>query len=103
MNTVHEKLNVTCKDDTSTYELICSSYEESIDEIKVRTVVKENELKRGWIGDLYYSTGRSRDIVTGDDTNLIAEDTYKDVLLARVNVWSVEDCVVTWEYTFLKK
>ena len=103
MNTVHEGLNVICKTSDKAYELMCAGYDENLDEIKVRTVVKENELQRGWIGDLYYSTNRSRDIKTGEDTEFIAENTYKDVLLARVNIWDVDDGVVTWEYTFLKK
>lgn len=103
MNTVHEGLYVTCKDSTKVYDLMCSDYDESIDEIKVRTCIKENKLHRGWIGDLHYKTRRSRDIVTGDDTEFISEDTYKDVLLKSVNIWSIDDGIITWEYTFLKK
>lgn len=60
-------------------------------------------MKRGWIGDLSYSTRKSLDIQTGNDTGIIAEDTYKDVLLRSVNILTVDDGVITWEYTFLKK
>lgn len=103
MNTIHEGLNVICKTSDKAYELICASYDENLDEIKVRTVVKESELQRGWIGDLYYSTNRSIDIKTCENTEFVAENTYKDALLARVNIWDVDDGVITWEYTFLKK
>lgn len=103
MNTIHRGLDITCKDSTKMYNLMCSDYDESIDEVKIRTCIKENELCRGWIGDLRYKTRNSREIVTGDDTEFIAEDTYKDVLLKSVKIWSTDDGIVTWEYTFLKK
>lgn len=103
-NTIHENLNIICSDHTKSYEIReCSGYDENIDEIKIRTVVKNNELQRGWIGDLLYSTRKSIDISTGDETGYIAEDTYKDVLLRSVNIWTVDDGIITWEYTFLKK
>lgn len=82
--------------------MFCLDYKENADEIKIETSGKESELRRGWIGDLYYSTGRSRNIVTGANTDLFAEKTYEDVLLAKVNILSINDRVV-WEYTFLKK
>ena len=47
MNTIHRGLDITCKDSTKTYNLMCSDYDENIDEIKIRTCIKENELCRG--------------------------------------------------------
>lgn len=104
-HTIHDGLNIVCKDTTNTYEIKeCSGYDESIDEIKIRTVVKNNELKRGWIGDLSYKTRNSRELVDCNNyTDSFAEDIYKDVLLKSVNIWSMEDEIITWEYTFLKK
>ncbi len=104
MNTIYENLNVICRDESNTYKILeCSGYDESIDEIKIRTVVKNNELKRGWIGDLSYSTGKSIDILTADYVDFVVEDTYQDVLLRSVNIWTIDDGIITWEYTFLKK
>lgn len=105
IHTIHEDLSIICKDDINTYEIKeCTGYDESIDEIKIRTIVKNNELKRGWIGDLSYKTMTSREILDCNNfTNLFAEDTYKDVLLKSVNIWTMDEGTITWEYTFLKK
>lgn len=100
---IHNGLTIFCKDENNIYEIKeCVGYDENIDEIKIRTMVKNTELKRGWTGDLSYKTYDNIDLFDNYNDSF-AEDTYKDVLLRSVNIWSMEDGFITWEYTFLKK
>lgn len=101
-HTIHEYLNVICKNNNNICEIKeCSGYDESVDEIKVRTVVNNNDLKRGWVGDLSYKTIKSSKL-SGENINSFVENTYKDVLLKSVNIFSMDDGIITWEYTFCK-
>lgn len=102
MEAIYEYLEVTCKDKENSFRLLCYGYDESVDEIKIRTNIKETELKRGWIGDLHYSTGKSFNLKS-EELGLKVEDAYKDVLLTSVRIWMIDENVITWEYTFLKK
>ena len=54
------------------------------------------------MGDLSYKTYDNIDLFDNYNDQF-AEDTYKDVLLRSVNIWSMEDGFIIWEYTFLKK
>lgn len=96
-------LKVLCEDDSGKrFEIPCLDYEESYDEIKVRTQFNTTDLKRGWIGNLFYQTQNNKSIETGGNVDEVAERCYINVLLAKVNIWSSDD-VVTWQYTFLKE
>lgn len=102
--TVYKYLQVICLDKSGkTYNILCSDYDESIDEIKVRTDIKNDELQRGWMGNLSYITLNAKDVVTGKDVDKEVEGSYMDVLLKSVNIWTMTDGEITWEYTFLKK
>lgn len=104
MQVVNCRLDVICKDkDDNEYKMFCQNYEESIDEIKVRTQIYTTELRRGWVGDLCYSAWDNRDLETGDRVDLDVTERYKDVLLKSVNVWEIDEGATTWEYTFFKK
>lgn len=100
---IHEGIDIVCKDENNSFKLMCYGYDESVDEIKVRTLIKESELKRGWIGDLQYSTYKSLNPLNGKEFEEKAKEKYKDVLLTNVKIWSMDDNVIIWEYTFLKK
>lgn len=100
---IYEGLEVICKDENNSLKLMCYGYDENIEEIKIRTIIKQNELKRGWIGDLHYSTYKAFNPFNGKELEEKVEDMYKDVLLTNVKIWSIDDNVITWEYTFLKK
>ena len=96
-------LKVLCEDDKGNrFEIPCLDYEENYDEIKVRTQFNTTDLKRGWIGNLFYQTQNNKCLETGSNVDECAEHFYINVLLAKVNIWSSDD-VITWQYTFLKE
>ena len=96
-------LKVICEDDDGErFEIPCLDYEENYDEIKVRTQFNTTDLKRGWIGNLFYQTQNNKCLETGSNVDECAEHFYINVLLAKVNIWSSDD-VITWQYTFLKE
>lgn len=73
------------------------------DKIIVNTEIKNTEIKRGWIGDLWYETTEEIEVTTGKDTGLTYKDCFKDVILISVNPTVDSSNVVAWEYCFLKK
>lgn len=80
------------------------SFEEMGDELIVRTHIKNEDFQRGWIGDLKYILNSGIDFAKGEYTDGTEEDTFKDVLLTKVRIWSCEIReAVIWEYVFLKK
>ena len=96
-------LKVLCEDDKGNrFEIPCLDYEENYDEIKVRTQFNTTDLKRGWIGNLFYQTQNNKCLETGSNVDECAEHFYINVLLAKVNIWASDD-VITWQYTFLKE
>lgn len=102
MNVIHERLKIFCKDNENEYELLFPSFIENNAEIRVKSYAKNNDLYRGWIGDLFYNT-ISKDV--RDIENPIAKDTVelcKDVLLAKINLLNTDNGI-EWEYVFLKK
>ena len=96
---------VTLKDKSGkTFDIWANSYYELGDEINIKTSFRENEIKRGWIGDLSYQTthGYGTDGEKVDDTEVT--DTYTDVLLTSVSIYEAEfNAPIIWEYKFLKK
>lgn len=103
MNAIHDKLKVLCKDTEHEYEILYpEKYKVTNNKIIIRTSVKNSDLRRGWIGDLFCDT-TSRDVC---DYNIIiaqnTEDIYKDVLLAYIDIIDV-DGSICWKYVFLKK
>ena len=104
MNTVYRYLDITCKDASGrdVYFYTCD-YDENIDEINIRSHARSFVLQRGWIGDLTYTTAKAMDLESGKDVEEVVKSEYKDVLLAKITPWSMDDGVITWEYKFLKK
>lgn len=66
------------------------------DEIQIRTnfVDTDESFKRGWVGDLTYTAIC--------ENNFTYEQTYKDVLLKRVQIINELECFTVFEYIFLK-
>ena len=104
MNVVYRYLDVICKNALGEeIKIYATDYDECVDEIKVRTDFRNDQLDRGWIGDLTYSTVRSYEAETGNESEVVAKSTYNDVLLVSITVYGIDDGVITWEYRFLKK
>lgn len=103
MKVIDEDLDITCKNELCEVKVYSNDYDESTDEIRIRTNVRDDQLNRGWIGDLTYSTRKSYDVESCHQVENIAKATYNDVLLASVTVYGINDGVITWEYRFLKK
>ena len=79
-----------------------NSFNESDLEIEIETYFPVEELKRGWVGDMYYEVTHGMSV----DTNKYVGSKYnkciKDVLLARVNSYKDGPECVAFTYTFLK-
>lgn len=91
------KINATFKDSSGNeFNLYSTGIDESFDDFRIVTQVRQPSLKRGCIGDLIFS---SKGIL--DDEPF--EDIHRDVLLSRIEVWSEElDEPTKWRYIFLK-
>lgn len=103
MNVVYRYLDIICKNESSEVQIYAESYDECMDEIKIRADIRNERLNRGWIGDLTYTTKKAYSLESGTEIENIAQSTYNDVLLASITVYSADDRAVTWEYRFLKK
>lgn len=66
------------------------------DEIRIKTnfIDTDKNVKRGWVGDLTYTAIC--------ENNFTYKQTYKDVLLKRVQISSEVECFTVFEYVFLK-
>lgn len=100
--------NLPCvhlKRNNKEYDLYMQYYDEVCDEIRIRTSIRETELCRGWIGDLFYKTANGFDIVSCEKAECTeAYNGYTDVLLANIQIYSAEPGEpIIWEYRFLKK
>lgn len=103
MNVVYSYLDIVCRSASGEeVKFYAEDYYESIDEIRIRTGARNDQLNRGWMGDLMYSARHAHDIEFGTEVESLAQATYKDVLLASITVCNVDEYVV-WEYRFLKK
>ena len=91
------KINAIFKDDSENkFDLYPISIDESTEDIKIITYVRQPSLKRGCIGDLIFS---SKSILDNEKI----EDIHRDVLLSRIELWSEEpDELTEWRYVFLK-
>ena len=105
MEVVYERINrILLKNDNGELSLgHIYDFEDNRDEILIRTQVDELNLKRGWIGDLTYDTTPGLGVEDEEIWSFGARDTFRDVLLASVKVWSTDNGIITWEYRFLKK
>ena len=104
MDVIYRYLDIVCKNALGEeVKLYSEDYDECIDEIKIRTSIRNENLNRGWIGDLTYSTEKAYDIETTKEVENIAKSTYNDVLLASITVYNMDEGHITWEYRFLKK
>lgn len=103
MKIIDEYLDVICKNELVEIQIYAEDYDESTDEIRIRTSIRDDQLNRGWIGDLTYSSRKAYNIESGHQVENIAQSTHNDVLLASVTVYGINDRTITWEYRFLKK
>ena len=104
MNVVYRYLDVVCKNASGEeVKFYAEDYDESIDEIEIRTPIRNDQLDRGWIGDLTYSTVKAHDVESGTEIENVAQSTYNDVLLASVTVYAMDEHMIIWKYRFLKK
>lgn len=103
MNVAYSYLDIICKDALGEIRLYADDYDECIDEIKIRTSLRDDRLNRGWIGDFTYSTKTAYDYKSGTEIESVVQSTYTEVLLASITIYSLDQGVITWEYRFLKK
>lgn len=103
MNIVYRYLDIICKNADSEVKIYSEDFDECMDEIKIRTTIRDDQLNRGWIGDLTYLTKKAYSCESCTDIEDVARSTYNDVLLASITVYSTDDGIITWEYRFLKK
>lgn len=103
MNIIYRHLDIVCKNVSEEVKLYATDYTEYIDEIKIRTDIRDDKLNRGWIGDLTYSTKVAYSHETGTEIENVAQSIYTEVLLASITVCSMDEGIITWEYRFLKK
>ena len=76
--------------------LYATTVYEDCDSFEIITEIRQPELKRGCVGDLILIHKNPLD-------NINIEDTHKDMLLRRVEVWSNDpDAAIEWRYIFLK-
>lgn len=103
MNIVYRYLDILCKNASSEVKIYSEDFDECMDEIKIRTTVRDDKLNRGWIGDLTYMTKKAYDFESGAEIENVAQSTYNEVLLVSITAYSTDSGVITWEYRFLKK
>lgn len=96
-------INVQCVDCANAYELVPSYVDEDEDSIEIITEFYNNELRRGWVGDLtYYGVGSP--IQNEKEKANTNRHIFKDVILQNITIWNCEpDSFVMWKYRFLKK
>ena len=84
--------------------LLIHSYDTYSDEIVLKSNIRETDLKRGWVGDMFCYVPAGMDLATGkvvDGTD--RRNVYHNVLLRSIESDSAElQEPVTWVYTFLK-
>lgn len=103
MNTIYRYLDITCKNESSEVEIRSEDFNECMDEITIRTYMRNDQLNRGWVGDLTYTTKVAYSGETGEEIENVARSTYHDILLASITVHNTDEGVIHWEYRFLKK
>jgi hypothetical protein len=103
MKIIYEYLDIVCQNASGEIKIYAEDYDESTDEIRIRSSIRDDQLNRGWIGDLTYSTRKAYEIDSCHEIEDIARATYNDVLLASITVYSINDRAIIWEYRFLKK
>lgn len=103
MNVAYRYLDVVCKNESGEVKIYANDYDECVDEIKIRTDLRNEQLNRGWIGDLTYSTVKAYNAESATEIENVARSTYSEVLLASITVYSMDEGVIVWEYRFLKK
>lgn len=93
---------VFCNSNTSASINYVNSFHEDDLEVMIETYTPIDELKRGWVGDMYYEAVRGINIETSENVNAKYSKCIKDVLLARVNTYKDGSECVIFTYTFLK-
>lgn len=95
---------ITLKNGDTEINMLIHSYDVYGDEIRIKSQIRETELKRGWVGDMICYLPAGKDYQTGnviEDTDI--RDVYHDILLRSVKIDSAEfKEATTWVYTFLK-
>ena len=108
MNLVYSRgLRITLKDKgNKEYELFAQSYNAYSDNtIEIIAQIKNSELKRGWIGDMFCCAFDGRDILSGEIVEgLDVDEVHHNILLKSVKINSADiDEVTTWKYIFEKE
>lgn len=106
MEMVYIKFKVTLKDKKGDeINFKCLSFYELDEEIRMITSIKNEDLQRGWIGNLTYEIDEGREWDSGDETpNQVVTETFNDVLLASIRLnEATYGSPCSWEYRFLKK
>ena len=103
MDIVARYINVQCVDCANAYEFVPSYVDEYDDSIEIITEFYNNELYRGWVGDLtYYGVGSP--IQNEKESANTNRHIFKDVILQNITIYSCEpDGCIVWKYKFLKK
>lgn len=98
---IYDKFSVTLSYDDNQYTCnTITNITEYDHEIEFETVVPIEEVKRGWVGDLYYHL--SGFDINNNDVGVTSVSCLKEVLCARVTVFAEPGAAVVWKYNFLK-
>ena len=93
---------IECVNDHATYTIIPYNFDECVDSISIITCVKETDLKRGWVGDLYYYTNKAYNIQS-ELVDYVECDKFSDVVLTHIKMRQDPNDALEWEYIFMKK
>lgn len=106
MEVVYDKFKIAFKNkNNNEIDFKILSFYETDEEIRIITQIRNENLKRGWIGDLTYETFEGWELDNCDKIpNQVVTETFKDVLLVRINLnEATYGSPCSWEYRFLKK
>ena len=74
--------------------------DETDDKVIFKTAIPAEELKRGWVGDLFCHLKGSK-IINVED-GVTCSRSINNVLLSKITVSCAPNSAVCWTYTFLK-
>jgi hypothetical protein len=97
------KFDVLLNNKKDNFEMLAYEINESDDGIEVYSSFFNQNLQRGWVGDLTYHCYKGYVMHTDDEVEDYGLMTIKDVLLRNIQCHqaSEHECTL-WKYTFLK-
>lgn len=105
MEAVYDTVKIILKDKADNeLDFKIVDFYELDEEIRIVTTVRNEDVQRGWIGDLIYETKRGIELNSLDEIDKPITQIFNDVLLARITLQEArfqEACM--WQYVFLKK